>query len=78
MGWHAGWNWLLAVGFNLPLTGLDVGIPAFIATLEPNGAVWLTGGDQGPEGSVVTVGYFLASIAGIALRWPKIAGRANS
>ena len=23
MGWHTGWNWLLATGFELPVTGLD-------------------------------------------------------
>ena len=24
MGWHAGWKWLLAVGFGLPVTGRRV------------------------------------------------------
>src|SRR4030095_8119803 len=51
MGWHAGWNWLLAIGFGLPLTGLDVGIPALLLDLRPLGADWLTGGPQGPEAS---------------------------
>ena len=37
MGWHAGWNWLLAIGFGLPLTGLDVGIPALLVDLQPVG-----------------------------------------
>ncbi len=66
MGWHAGWNWLLAVGFGLPLTGIDVGLPALLVDLQPVGPDWLTGGPQGPEASVVCFGYF---ILGIALMW---------
>jgi hypothetical protein len=65
MGWHVGWNWLLAVGFNLPLTGLDVGIPALLVKLVPSGPSWLTGGEQGPEGSVVTIVYFTIGIAAL-------------
>ena len=33
MGWHAGWNWLLAVGFQLPVTGIDVHLPALLAQI---------------------------------------------
>jgi membrane protease YdiL (CAAX protease family) len=62
MGWHAGWNWLLAIGFGLPLTGLDVGIPALLLDLQPVGQAWLTGGPQGPEASVVCFGYFVFGI----------------
>ena len=62
MGWHAGWNWLLAVGFGLPVTGLDVGIPALLAEMEPVGPFWLTGGAQGPEASLVCFGYFVVCI----------------
>ena len=66
MGWHSGWNWLLAVGFGLPLSGIDVGLPALLVDLQPVGPDWLTGGTQGPEASVVCFGYF---ILGIALMW---------
>ena len=62
MGWHAGWNWLLAIGFGLPVTGLDVGIPALLVDMQPVGAFWLTGGPQGPEASVVCFGYFVLGI----------------
>ncbi len=62
MGWHAGWNWLLAIGFGLPLTGLDVGIPALLLDLQPVGPAWLTGGPQGPEASVVCFAYFALGI----------------
>lgn len=52
MGWHAGWNWLLATGFDLPVTGLDAGVPALLVRLVPIGPVWLTGGAEGPEASL--------------------------
>lgn len=52
MGWHAGWNWFMGVGFDLPITGLDTGVPALIVELTPNGPHWLNGGNTGPEGSV--------------------------
>jgi membrane protease YdiL (CAAX protease family) len=68
MGWHAGWNWLLAVGFGLPITGLDVGIPGLLADMQPVGAPWLTGGPQGPEASVVCLGYFILGIAAMRLQ----------
>ena len=68
MGWHAGWNWLLAVGFGLPITGLDVGIPALLAEMEPAGPFWLTGGSQGPEASVVCFGYFAVGIGWMLAR----------
>lgn len=60
MGWHSGWNWLLAAGFGLPLSGLDVGVPSLLIHLQPAGPWWLNGGAQGPEGSVICVGYFIA------------------
>ncbi len=63
MGWHAGWNWLLATGFELPVTGLDAGVPALLVTLRPAGSDWLTGGAQGPEGSVLCTLFFVVGIA---------------
>ena len=67
MGWHAGWNWLLAVGFELPVTGLDTGLPALLVKLNPRGSVLLTGGTQGPEGSIWCSVFFIVAI--IYLRW---------
>lgn len=63
MGWHAGWNWLLAVGFELPVTGLNAGLPALLVELTPRGTVLLTGGTQGPEGSLWCNVFFTAGIA---------------
>jgi membrane protease YdiL (CAAX protease family) len=63
MGWHSGWNWLLAVGFELPVTGLDAGVPALLVKLVPRGSVLLNGGTQGPEGSLWCNAFFVAGTA---------------
>lgn len=67
MGWHIGWNWLLATGFELPVTGLDAGVSALLVKLVPRGSEILTGGSQGPEASVVCLIFFACAIA--ALLW---------
>ena len=68
MGWHAGWNWLLATGFDLPVTGLDAGVPALLVRLIPAGPVWLTGGAEGPEASIFCAAVLTAGIAFFAWR----------
>lgn len=68
MGWHTGWNWLLATGFELPVTGLDAQLPALLVKLVPTGPAYLTGGAQGPEGSIFCTLFFLAGIAFFARR----------
>lgn len=65
MGWHAGWNWMLAVAFELPVTGIDVDLPALVVELVPRGAVHLTGGAEGPEGSVFCAILLLAGAIGL-------------
>ena len=75
MGWHAGWNWLLAVGFELPVTGLDAHLPALLVALRPQGGDALTGGTQGPEGSVLCVVFFALALAWMLVRARK--GRAG-
>lgn len=60
MGWHAGWNWFTAIGFEVPITGLDTGTPALIVQLMPTGSHWLSGGATGPEGSVLCTAVLLA------------------
>ncbi len=67
MGWHIGWNWLLATGFELPVTGFDAGVSALVVKLVPRGPDILTGGAQGPEASVVCLIFFACAIA--ALFW---------
>ncbi len=63
MGWHAGWNWVLATGFELRVTGLDAHLPALFAKMIPTGPTYLTGGAQGPEGSVFCGAILLGGIA---------------
>lgn len=65
MGWHAGWNWLLATGFELPVTGIDAQLPALLVALQPQGADALTGGAEGPEGSYLCSMLFMLAIAWI-------------
>jgi membrane protease YdiL (CAAX protease family) len=63
MGWHAGWNWLLATGFQLPVTGIDAHLAALLLALRPQGADALTGGAEGPEGSVLCALFFVVALA---------------
>ncbi|QIG53123.1 CPBP family intramembrane metalloprotease [Altererythrobacter sp. BO-6] len=67
MGWHTGWNWFGATGFDVPITGLDSGLPALLVKMVPVGPAWLTGAGEGPEGSVFTVA--LLTVAGLVLLW---------
>lgn len=75
IGWHAGWNWLLATGFEVPVTGLDADVPALLVSLTPTGRDIFTGGPQGPEGSVLCTAFFLIGIAFFA---PRIARQHRS
>lgn len=63
MGWHTGWNWLLSIGFELPVTGLVVDLPALLVRLIPKGPDSLTGGADGPEASWLCSLFFLIGIA---------------
>lgn len=63
MGWHTGWNWLLATGFELPVTGIDAHLPALLVALRPQGSVALTGGAEGPEGSFLCSAFFVFAMA---------------
>jgi membrane protease YdiL (CAAX protease family) len=66
MGWHAGWNWLLATGFEVPVTGLDAKVPALLVQWMAKGPAYLTGGAQGPEGSLFC-GLFFAGASAFLL-----------
>lgn len=70
MGWHVGWNWMIATGFDVPVTGLDAGVPALIVSLTPAGTDFLTGGADGPEGSVLCT---LVLVCGILVFVRRIA-----
>ena len=76
MGWHAGWNWFTGVGFAVPITGLDLQLPALIVQLTPAGPDALTGGPSGPEGSLLTIGLLAAGTL-LVLFWPRTAPAAT-
>ena len=65
MGWHVGWNWFGGTGFDVPITGLNTGLPALVVKLVPVGPAWLNGAGEGPEGSVFTLA--LLTVAGLSL-----------
>jgi uncharacterized protein len=65
MGWHVGWNWFGGTGFDVPITGLDTGLPALVVKMVPVGSAYLNGGGEGPEGSVFTLA--LLTVAGLSL-----------
>lgn len=68
MGWHVGWNWFGGTGFDVPITGMDTGLPALVVKMLPVGPAWLTGGGEGPEGSVFTLALLAAGSLGLLLR----------
>lgn len=51
-GFHVGWNWVMALLFGLPVSGLNF---SAVVDSNPIGPVWLTGGAYGPEGSLTAV-----------------------
>jgi uncharacterized protein len=65
MGWHVGWNWFGGTGFDVPITGLDTGLPALVVKMVPAGSAYLNGGGEGPEGSVFTLA--LLTVASLSL-----------
>jgi len=67
MGWHSGWNWLLATGFGLRMTGLDAHTPVLLVRMTYAGPDYLTGGAEGPEGSLACTSVLIAGIIFLAL-----------
>jgi hypothetical protein len=55
--WHAAWNWMFITWFGLPTTGIELNLVPLVSDLmpAPEAAVWLTGGTDGPEGSVLAL-----------------------
>lgn len=78
MGWHVGWNWLLATGFELPVTGFDAGVSALLVKLVPHGPDFLTGGSDGPESSVVCLTFFVCATATLFWRLRNSANQAQN
>jgi uncharacterized protein len=72
MGWHAGWNWLLCAGFELPLSGTNPIEPALITQLVDQGPRLLTGGAYGPEARALTIAALAIASAALCFRPPRL------
>jgi membrane protease YdiL (CAAX protease family) len=51
IGIHFAWNWVMGPVLGFPVSGIR--IPTRLLAAEVSGPLWLSGGDYGPEGSVV-------------------------
>lgn len=73
--WHASWNWMFITWFGLPTTGIELALSPLVADYmpTPDAAVWLTGGMDGPEGSVMTPIVLLIAALVIVLSRKKTA-----
>ena len=72
LGWGLHFAWVATVGilFGLPVTGIDN--LASIVETRAIGARWLTGGELGPEGSLITLLLMIVSIfvvVGVSSDW---------
>jgi membrane protease YdiL (CAAX protease family) len=70
---HLGWNWAMALPFDLPVSGLDMfDTPYYEPRIgDPR---WFTGGAFGPEAGLVgTLGFGLALLAVMRLRAVQVA-----
>lgn len=69
-GWHAAWNWLLGVGFGIEVSGQILDVRPLIIDLARDAEAlwWLTGGDFGPEASLVTTLVLLGGVIFLAVR----------
>jgi membrane protease YdiL (CAAX protease family) len=72
LGLHFAWNFAEGPLLGFPVSGYDFGAGLFhIADLGP---VWMTGGQYGPEGGVIGIGFRFVVIA-LALAWVRIGNR---
>ncbi|HEX3940719.1 MAG TPA: type II CAAX endopeptidase family protein [Acidobacteriaceae bacterium] len=64
-GWHFAWNVSMGVIFGLPISGLT----RFSPVVQSNtvGPVWLTGGNYGPEGSIIAAIVLLAGLVVVSV-----------
>lgn len=58
--WHSSWNWMLGNVYGLSVSGADEKVT--LIDLNTNGAELFSGGEFGPEGSIVTSLVIIAAI----------------
>lgn len=68
-GVHLGWNAVMSLAADLPVSGLDLGSPAVRATVT-GPEIW-TGGSYGPEGGLALTLVVFAGVAW-AVRTPRL------
>lgn len=68
IGFHWGWNWAEGAGFGFAVSGL--GPEAGFLQAIPHGPRWLSGGEFGPEASIVMTGTTVAAILTLLLVRP--------
>ena len=66
-GAHLAWNWFMAAALHVPVSGLAFATPGYRALMS--GPDWLTGGEWGPEGSVIAGLVLLTALVGFD--WPR-------
>lgn len=71
-GVHAGWNWLMGFAADLPVSGIEPGVPGYAFFDTPgwdaavSGPALWTGGAVGPEGGLAVTVVSLAALAWLA------------
>jgi hypothetical protein len=70
IGLHAAWDWGETFFYGVPDSGM-VGVGHLFAS-SLHGPRWLSGGNAGPEGSIVGLAFGVATVALIAWRFPQV------
>jgi len=65
-GWHSAWNWAMMHGLGLTVSGHEP-TGGVLFDLQTTGHPLLTGGDYGPEASLITTVVLLAGLAYIVM-----------
>ncbi|NDQ56147.1 MAG: CPBP family intramembrane metalloprotease [Acidipila sp.] len=64
IGLHFAWNFFLGPIASFPVSGIHLGFTMFEVHVQ--GPLWLTGGDYGPEGSIILTAACLLAVAWLA------------
>lgn len=59
-GWHAAWNWVISCIYGLNVSGQRINTTLF--KIDLNGPKYITGGEFGPEASIITTVVLFISI----------------
>ena len=60
IGLHFSWNFIMAYVYSLPVSGIV--LKSQLLAAKDHCPQWLTGGDYGPEGSILTTGVLVVAI----------------